>query len=997
MTVGSTFIVGDYEYTVTGSATGHDNVSAKVVDKTKSSYGTITSPFSHDGTDYVITSLKECYRGCTNITAIPQMDFSDSGPNVEIDYCFYGCTSLLTAPIASRLPHIWTASCAFWNCTSLTSVELPATCRNCDNMFYGCVSLTTVNRIPDYGQYNDMFRGCTALESVPDFPDPLHSYYSGISETFRGCTSLKEPPALPSVIYNGSGSQWSNGLILQGLFQGCTSLESAPSSFPQNTKSLKLCFSGCASLEAPPSIPSTVTDMYGCFDGCIGIASPPSIPSGVTNMRLCFNGCTALEYAPTIPQSVTNMRACFQNCSSITSPANIPSGVTDIENCFYYCTSMTGTMTVANTPTNYAYAFTGIQNDVYVILTGSASESVWRGIASQYTHVFIFSDNSAPTCMIAAFRCDSNGDADEEGEYANVTAVATLYEDSVPSGTNSLQSKTFKLDNAVSTPTWTQTVVSLTYTLNAVISLGDTNKHVFAFSATDAFDAQSIEVSVILVSAAPALDFVHGSTDNGVAIGKIARTEGIVDSAWDYWEHGERIYPTFTRSSWSISSDESTLPVTPCFVLSTGDGALYWCSGSGIVRLNITPNAVRNVGANLNDMKPGDTWWGNGFTNAPDSGWYEVYCHGDYQVAYGFTGNTTAPTMYLRSHVNGVWQPWFKGFNAYGDTVTGSVTLQSSNIDRDGADPSSDTYTTSHIRLVDKDGELIGLIRGRRYTDGRQYLQLAAYNENNGTEVANFLQIIVAKDGTRSYAVDSPSAFRSAIGALSTSGGSVSNDFNLANNGVLYAQSTSNDTSLASRSSQQFQMFGLRDKNGRFSSYLQTVYQTDGSVETQIGARCYNSGNITNMISMRAYRNGTYTYYVTDKDKFRSAISAAAASSDRRLKSDILPLGEDAVEFVESLKPFVYTINGKREVGLIAQDVYESDKWGTRMAFETVEGVDGLDDWEKMDDGSPTWKLEYIRIIPPLVSAVQSANKRIESLESEIALLKAEIAELKGI
>ena len=43
---------------------------------------------------------------------------------------------------------------------------------------------------------------------------------------------------------------------------------------------------------------------------------------------------------------------------------------------------------------------------------------------------------------------------------------------------------------------------------------------------------------------------------------------------------GERCYPTYIRSSWTTSSDETTLPVTPCFVLSTGDGGLYYCDGN---------------------------------------------------------------------------------------------------------------------------------------------------------------------------------------------------------------------------------------------------------------------------------------------------------------------------------------------------------------------------------------------------------------------------------
>jgi len=51
------------------------------------------------------------------------------------------------------------------------------------------------------------------------------------------------------------------------------------------------------------------------------------------------------------------------------------------------------------------------------------------------------------------------------------------------------------------------------------------------------------------------------------------RWNGLVDQA------GETAYPTFTRPSWSEQADESTLPVTPCFVLDTTNAELYWCDG----------------------------------------------------------------------------------------------------------------------------------------------------------------------------------------------------------------------------------------------------------------------------------------------------------------------------------------------------------------------------------------------------------------------------------
>lgn len=183
---------------------------------------------------------------------------------------------------------------------------------------------------------------------------------------------------------------------------------------------------------------------------------------------------------------------------------------------------------------------------------------------------------------------------------------------------------------------------------------------------------------------------------------------------------------------------------------------------------------------------------------------------------------------------------------------------------------------------------------------------------------------------------------------------------------------------------------GYRDKNGNLACYHEMQMATDKTISNNVVvARKINNTLHYNFIDVKITPTGNKTYSVGDATNFRSAIGAAAASSDRRLKSNIKLLNQDAVKFISKLEPCVYTINGERQVGLIAQDVHDADTWGTRMAFETVEGIDGLDDWEKMPDGSPTWKLDYIRIIPPLVTTVQEQNKKIKELESRIEFLES--------
>ena len=89
-----------------------------------------------------------------------------------------------------------------------------------------------------------------------------------------------------------------------------------------------------------------------------------------------------------------------------------------------------------------------------------------------------------------------------------------------------------------------------------------------------------------------------------------------------------------------------------------------------------------------------------------------------------------------------------------------------------------------------------------------------------------------------------------------------------------------------------------------------------------------------------------------------------AQSSDRRLKDHRSYLGEDAVEFIDKLKPAHFFKDGQSHVGFYAQDVKEADKWncmtGEMNGFMT---------------------LGYTELIAPLVAYVQKLEKRIAELE----------------
>jgi hypothetical protein len=75
-------------------------------------------------------------------------------------------------------------------------------------------------------------------------------------------------------------------------------------------------------------------------------------------------------------------------------------------------------------------------------------------------------------------------------------------------------------------------------------------------------------------------------------------------------------------------------------------------------------------------------------------------------------------------------------------------------------------------------------------------------------------------------------------------------------------------------------------------------------------------------------------------------------------------LGDDAVQFIQNLKPVYYTKDGEDHVGFYAQDVAAVDPWNS------MTGESG---------GYMT--LSYTEIIAPLVKYCQSLEKRIAELE----------------
>ena len=161
-------------------------------------------------------------------------------------------------------------SCAFLNCSGVTSLSLPS-------------SLTSIER--------EAFAGCSGLTSL-SLPSSLTSieYYA-----FYGCsglTSLSLPSGITSIDWNA--------------FSGC---------------------SGLTSLTLPSSLTSIDS---GAFSGCSGLTSL-SLPSGLTSIGDgAFRGCSGLTSIYVYTEKLPNMGSdVFDGCDAKKCTVYVPKGTYD--------------------------------------------------------------------------------------------------------------------------------------------------------------------------------------------------------------------------------------------------------------------------------------------------------------------------------------------------------------------------------------------------------------------------------------------------------------------------------------------------------------------------------------------------------------------------------------------------------------------------------------------------------------------------------------------
>ena len=185
------------------------------------------------------------------------------------------------------------------------------------------------------GNFQSLFQGCTSLTTAPALPATTlaQECYSGM---FSGCTSLTTAPALPATTLAQECYMY--------MFQECTSLNAAPALPATNLKDncYTDMFYSCVSLTTAPALPATnlASMCYsGMFAGCTSLNAAPVLPA-TTLASMCYSGmfqnCTLLKAAPELPATTLASQcydSMFSGCTSLTAAPAL--SATNLEgNCY---------------------------------------------------------------------------------------------------------------------------------------------------------------------------------------------------------------------------------------------------------------------------------------------------------------------------------------------------------------------------------------------------------------------------------------------------------------------------------------------------------------------------------------------------------------------------------------------------------------------------------------------------------------------------------------
>lgn len=498
---------------------------------------------------------------------------------------------------------------AFYNCTGLTSVEIPNSVLTIGQYaFYGCSGLTIVSinsnslmsqtywmgdifgkQVKKYIIGNDVttigkeaFASCSNIYSV-SIPSSVTKIGESAFYNCTGLTAVSIPGNLERIgdnVFSGCTNLTSVNLaeglqtISSGMFRGCSNLTSIV--IPNSVTEIgSEAFSGCSSLISV-TIPNEVSSigMKG-FRGCSGLTSITFGNSVEYIGENAFEGCSGLT-SITLPNSLRNIGTlAFYKCTGLTS-VEIPSNVTSmgdisVVSVFSMCDNLV-TVTInsndileniGNSSRNMRHVF-GDQVKTYII--GDGVTCIGSGAFSGCTNLTTVAiSNSVTTISGAAFSgciglttltIPNSVTTIGSGAFYNCIGLTAI---EIPNSVISIGEEAFQNCSSL-------TAIEIP---NSVTSLGDR-----AFEGCSSLESISINSNSILSKAYTAkYNLSH-------AFGKQVKTCVIGNNVTSIGDNAFRDCTGLTEIK------------IPNSVITIGSHAFYCCSGLTKV---IIPNSVTSI------------------------------------------------------------------------------------------------------------------------------------------------------------------------------------------------------------------------------------------------------------------------------------------------------------------------------------------------------------------------------------------------------------------
>lgn len=522
-------------------------------------------------------------------------------------------------------------------------------------------------------------------------------------------------------------------------------------------------------------------------------------------------------------------------------------------------------------PTRENYIFSKWNTNASGTGTNYASGANYTANANATLYAQWTQDHQPPTISsLTAERCDANGDLDEVGTRCKVVvkwAVDTQhYSDTVGASVKVTVGSTAQT-KAVSTASGTTS-----FAPHDISDVAITSKYTVTAVVTDS-RGKSTTRTTTLPMAYFTMDFKEGG--HGVAIGKPSTTNELLDVGYNIHadgyislgtnttaeENGIRVKGGGTRSAWLLRNISGSNADGDAVLLGNGGATII---GSGEAHNNLWNQLGITAGTEqLHLASDGNVYvWSN--CNATDASHRA-------RAVFTTTDSGTYPQMFA-----------IEGGQASSIAVSNNANNGWTTTDANG--------TYSSMQLRDKNGYWTGVwgsyVVGSTTTatHGANCMYIGARNKTtSNTDVANYINLYVRKDGTRTVSVSDAAAWRS---ALSVPGIGTANEFTggtqkqkFSGNKNWSNQDTVVDITKANNglsSGTRYHEWLSYDKEALIPGGLTNSIASGGDVQTQVRCRNIKSSDgttvVNNNIVLTVKKDGTQTVSVTSPAAWRTAL-----------------------------------------------------------------------------------------------------------------------------